>query len=102
MMTDKAKQIIDSIKQACDVFAAMELPMAERECTLSYDAAMTLVKEMETIQRERDAAVADVAKLKRCEHCIGYEEFLKIDGNIERCNACEERSHWQWRGVNEE
>ena len=55
----------------------------------------------ETYKRERDTAVADVAKLKRCEHCIGYEEFLKIDGNIERCNACEERSHWQWRGVKE-
>lgn len=55
-MTDKAKQIIDSIKQARDVFAAMELPMAERECTLSYDAAMTLVEELERVRQERKAA----------------------------------------------
>lgn len=61
----------------------------------------SLAAELEQVKRDRDAAVEDVAKLKRCEHCIGYEEFLKIDGNIERCNACEERSHWQWRGVKE-
>lgn len=62
----------------------------------------SLAAELEQVERERDAAVEDVAKLKRCEHCIGYEEFLKIDGNIERCNDCEERSNWQWRGARED
>ena len=66
------------------------------------DLIESLAAELEQVKRERDAAVEDVAKLKRCEHCRGYEEFLKPDGNIERCNECEERSHWQWRGVKKE
>lgn len=106
-MTDKAKQIIDSIKQACNVFAAMELPMAERECTLSYDAVMTLVKEMETIQRERDAAVEDMKGIcSLCAHermCEGYwcGDCNEFDVCEAPCKNCDSIENWQWRGVKE-
>ena len=57
---------------------------------------------LETRTRERDAAVEDLRKLKTCKNCVGYAEFLKEDGNIDRCMECDERSNWQWRGVKEE
>ena len=58
-VTNEARKVIETIKQAFDVLERMELPMEERECTLSYEAAMTLVAELEQVERERAAAVEE-------------------------------------------
>ena len=108
-MTDEAKQIVESITQACDVFAAMELPMGERECTLSYDAAMTLVKELERVKRERDAAVEELKEYLTCHGCVN-DDFCKkdypmCDGCALKkcpCYSCTGLSNWQWRGPQED
>jgi hypothetical protein len=97
-MTNKAKQIVESIKQACNVFAAMELPMAERECTLSYDAAMTLVKELETIQRERDAAFSELERRDREKGCVTCALY-KPRHYTQICKTCKKCDKWQWRGM---
>lgn len=96
IMLTAAESAAETHKRERDELDAKCRQMEARNDTLIakevlFDEAIATGAKM---QRERDAAVEDVAKLKRCEHCIGYEEFLKPDGNIERCNDCEERSNW--------
>ena len=73
-----------------------------KDVARAIDLIESLSAQLEQVTKERDAAVEELNKLKRCEHCVGYEEFLKIDGDIERCNECDEHSLWQWRGVKKE
>ena len=98
-----AKIAADTLRKMANVKQMLAFPHdTGKIINACADLIESLAAELEQVTQERDAAVEDVAKLKRCEHCIGYEEFLKIDGNIERCNDCEERSNWQWRGVRED
>ena len=49
-MTDEAKRIIETLKQADKVFDAMELPEEEHNFTLSRESAMTLIAEIERLE----------------------------------------------------
>lgn len=112
-MTDKVKQIIETIKQACDVFTAMELPMAERECTLSYEAAMTLVKELERVGQERDALssilidMIPVVETYKRERDAYFESMKGLCATCKKAQFCVlppgqcPDGMWQWRGVKE-
>lgn len=98
-MTDKAKGIVEAIKQAFDVFTAMELPIEEQKCEITRDAAMTLIAELEQVTRERDAAIKGLhGDCWECAH----------RGNWEVCTDCVhfsplddygKKDNWQWRGV---
>lgn len=125
-MTDKAKQVVETIKQAFSVFADMELPMEERVCMLSHDAAMTLIDELEQVKqerdglnillaqsqsmlktrtRERDAAMQDLDEMHY--NICGTCKYCEFEANAKPCASCdfgtgEELGNWQWRGVKEE
>ena len=102
-MTNEARQVVETIKQAFSVFADMELPMEERVCMLSHDAAMTLIDELERVKRERDAAVEDLRNGAYCGDCVNYTTAIEV----EPCKACLAnrgftKPNWQWRGVKED
>lgn len=96
----KARKVVDTIKEAFAVFEAMELPMEERECTLSYDAAMALVDGFEELERERDALLADLTLacaevLNPCRVCGHYRTDWPKPG----CELGGLTCAWCWRGV---
>lgn len=101
-MTEEARIVVDTIKQAFDIFSKMELPTGEQECTLSRDSAMSLIDEIESLSaqleqvtRERDAAVEDLSAHRPCDAC-GYEPQ---EDACMRCRSYAERPYWKWRGV---
>lgn len=56
----------------------------------------SLSAELEQVKRERDAAVEDMVRLCAiCVHCRGCDEW-----DDEVCMTCNNKSKWQWRGVN--
>lgn len=100
-MTDEARKVIETIKQALDVFEQMELPLEERECTLSYKATMALVAELDNVKRERDEAwnvvesisnqneVMAVAMEKaKCERDAAVECLRKVCKATNLCSYC--------------
>jgi len=119
-MNEEARIVVDTIKQAFDIFSKMELPTGEQECTLSRDSAMSLIDEIESLStqldqvtrerdglnimltqaqamletrtKERDAAVNIMAENPRCETCKHY-----TPGYF--CVGCRRGDKWQWRGV---
>lgn len=52
------------------------------------------------VERERDAAVADLAVIKFCALC--KEDANTQEYGSDKCHACFNKSEWQWRGVCEE
>ena len=118
-MTDEVRKVIKAIKEASEVFERMELPIAEREYTLSHNAAMALINELEQVKqerdglnirlgqaqsmletrtRERDAAIDDLNAHRPCDAC----EYYELQGNncIE-CRRYTDRPYWKWCGVEE-
>lgn len=87
--------VIESIKQAFEVFAAMELPDEEQKCTISRESALALVATFEQVKRERDAAVEDLAIHKFCHFCA--EDPIAEEAS--KCPSCVNKCNWQWRGV---
>lgn len=93
-MTDEAKRVAETIKQACDVFAAMELPMAERECTLSYDAAMTLVEELEQVKQERDGLSIMLTSATSAAETYKRERDAAVEALRTKAYYCETCAHY--------
>ena len=61
-----------------------------------------LTAELETVKRERDAAVRDMTFKTRCESCKHYA----VDIAAHPCNKCKTthmgvHDMWEWRGVQE-
>ena len=46
-MTEEARKIVETIKEAFDVFTAMELPAEEQKIEITRDAAMTMIAQLE-------------------------------------------------------
>lgn len=118
-MTNEAKIVIESMRQAFETFADMELPIGERKCTLAYESVMALIngfdeaqhKEenlrkmidrlcvaLDTAKKERDAAIADLNYAGSPDG-----EFCSICA-YRREEDCEKRKFehvhcWQWRGA---
>lgn len=46
------------------------------------------------LQRERDAAVADLKEAMPCRAC-------KHLAHLEHCKKCYSENHWEWRGIDE-
>lgn len=70
-MTDKAKGIIEAIKQGFDIYEAMAMPIQKQTIELTRDSALTLVAELEQITRERDALLEEIkGDCGRCVHCM--------------------------------
>lgn len=59
-MNERAKLVIESMKQALDVFEKMELPFEEREFNLEYDSVMAIISGFEQVTRERDALQVEI------------------------------------------
>lgn len=53
-----------------------------------------LTKKVEQLERERDAAIADLAEKPRCENCKHF-----TPGYF--CIGCRRGERWEWRGVQE-
>ena len=100
-MTEEAKQIIETLKQADKIFDAMELPEEEYAFTFDRYAVMTLVAEIERFERERDAAVKDIPRAcGYCKHYLGDQSFVNCEH--ECMNISGINTGWQWRGVNQQ
>ena len=57
-----------------------------------------LAQKVNQLQRERDAAIHDVADAKRCRLCKhGQRGFIPRD-----CFSCAGKSNFEWRGLCEE
>lgn len=55
-----------------------------------------LVKKIERLQRERDAAIADLSKTSdRCRYCKRNELYTAV------CDECVHGRNFEWRGVPE-
>lgn len=65
------------------------------------DAFEQLVTKCHTLERERDAAVSDIPE--RCATCK-HAGLKKTDSPCDRCfkYGTGKRSHWKWRGVQDE
>lgn len=48
-MTEEARKIVETIKEAFETLAAMELPAEEQRCEINRDNAMTLIAELEQV-----------------------------------------------------
>lgn len=91
----------------------MDIRMECRNCNCPYEGvsvvndfcmnhlADDLVKAIEQLVRERDAAVADIPE--RCATCK-HTESKKTDSPCDRCfkYGTGKRSQWEWRGVKDE
>lgn len=53
-----------------------------------------LSEKCQRLQRERDAAVADLKKAMPCRAC-------KHLVDLEYCKTCYLENHWEWRGIDE-
>lgn len=66
-------------------------------CTLTY--IQQLESRLAQVERERDAAVHDLAEDRICANCKHYSESVFN----EPCSSCvedaETKKNWQWRGV---
>lgn len=87
-MTEEAKLVIESMKQALDVFEKMELPIKERKCTLKYDSVMAIISAFEQVTRERDAAIEQLVEL-------GYPIPCESD-ELEGSEYCSENCRFQF------
>lgn len=76
-MTEKVRKVVDTIKEAFAVFDAMELPMEERECTLSYDAAMAIVDGFEQLKSAQPQWISVEERLPENDAC--YLVFVSDD-----------------------
>lgn len=94
-MTEEARKIVETIKEAFDVFSAMELPAEEQKIEITRDAAMTLIAQLEQVTRERDAAVQDINMLCQCDVCT---RLCKYDKPNPYCECAD----FEWRGMEEE
>lgn len=97
----RCTNVLCNLRTAANLIVSLSTELEkEQEMRQHADEVATLfMKENEKLKRERDAAVEDLRQLKTCKNCVGYAEFLKEDGNIDRCMECDDRSHWQWRGM---
>lgn len=108
-MTEQARRVVEAIKQAYYVFDKMELPVEEKECTISYDAGMALIGEIERLERERDAAIEDMKSVLGTGLCFLCQNRYLPDGAHRY--ACKELGEFredhnptfcgmfEWRGV---
>lgn len=62
-MTEEAKKIVETIKEAFEALSAMELPAEEQKIEITRDAAMALIARLEQVTRERDAETELIGKL---------------------------------------
>ena len=103
----QADKIIETIKQAFDTLAAMDLPESEQECSISRESALALVAAFERIKHEKDVALEDLRDACLCRTCA-HEAYCA--GSIDGCEGCRKRRgcpcragrpdcNWQWRGV---
>lgn len=53
----------------------------------------TLYDQVKTIQRERNAAIADLAKARNCNFCKHDDVYTSI------CDECKFGSNFEWRGM---
>lgn len=51
-MTEEARKIVETIKEAFEALAAMELPAEEQWCEINRDNAMTLIAELEQVPEQ--------------------------------------------------
>lgn len=82
-------QAFDNADDALDYIQRLEAQNAE------------LVKKIERLQRERDAAVTDIHKT--CSTCKHYY-YNRQDDDAADCpwlDGCKIKDHWEWRGVPE-
>lgn len=49
-MAAAANKVIEAMKEAFDIFAKMELPIEERECTVGYDSVIALINGFEQLE----------------------------------------------------
>lgn len=90
-MSDKIKKGLEccSLPYKCDKCPYFGMPCESDD--LSADA-LALIKQLE---RERDAAVAEIKRANRCSSCKHYASN-KCDG-WSRCGY--NLPNWEWRGV---
>ena len=98
---------------------ALELFIKLFDCKAKYEYLakeyLRLSKRLAQVERERDAAVADLRRADSvdCEHCAHYMPFGESrcdndDCDCETCTqecacrTCRDNSGWTWRGVCEE
>lgn len=118
-MTNEAKIVIESMRQAFEVFADMELPISERKCTLGYDSVIALINGFDEAQHdeknlrkmiERLCVALDDAKKHRDAAIEDLNYAGSPDGEFcsicafRRTEDCENRKFeyvhcWQWRGT---
>ena len=98
-MTEKVRKVVDTIKEAFAVFDAMELPMEERECTLSYDAAMAIVDGFEQLKSAQPQWISVEERLPTKDDASA--------GGLVLCICCDENGKpmmkemhaWHWSVV---
>lgn len=61
------------------------------------DCIEQLVSRLAQAERERDAAVKDLAVIKFCALC--EEDKNTQEYGSDRCHSCVNKSNWKWRGV---
>ena len=61
------------------------------------DLVLMYESRLAQVERERDAAVADLAVIKFCALC--KEDANTREYGSDKCHACINKSEWEWRGV---
>ena len=98
------KELIEQLLCDADVFQNMK--QGGFACYLvakRYNDAADALEKMEAenaqLRRERDAAVADLERVRSCTVCK-YCDSLRLP-IPEVCQRCTHASNWEWRGVQE-
>ena len=94
-MTERVKQLESTISQVSKALCGKENATPDE----LLQAADQLKYRLAQVERERDAAVADLAERRNCADCKHYYESV-FDEPCSSCVADEEtKKSWQWRGV---
>lgn len=75
-----------------------DLEIAKIQNQYISEVASAYEKDIEKLERERDAAVKDVAIIKFC-HACKHDKNSVDESDI--CWSCVNKCYWEWRGVQE-
>lgn len=76
-----------------------ELEIAKIQNQYISEVASAYEKDIEKLERERDAAVKDLAIIKFC-HTCKFDKYSVDESDI--CYSCVNKCYWEWRGLCEE
>ena len=74
-----------------------QCPRCEQLVSESLGRIQQLESQLAQVERERDAAVKDLAVIKFCALCEEDENTQEYGSD--RCHSCVNKCNWKWRGV---